>query len=65
MRVAVVGGAGFIGGHAAKALAKAGHEPVVIDNLSTGHREAVRWGPLHVRDIRDREALRQLLAAVH
>lgn len=62
MRVAVVGGAGYIGSHAAKALAIAGHEPVVIDNLSTGHREAVRWGPLHEADIRDRERLRVLFA---
>lgn len=64
MRVAVVGGAGYIGSHAAKALAAAGHEPVVIDNLSTGHREAVRWGPLHQLDIRDRKSLHALFAVV-
>ena len=38
MRVLVTGGAGYIGSHAAKALAKAGHEPLVLDNLSAGHR---------------------------
>lgn len=64
MRVAVVGGAGYIGSHAAKALARAGHEPVVIDNLSTGHREAVRWGPLHEVDIRDRASLSAAFAAI-
>lgn len=64
MRVAVVGGAGYIGSHAAKALAQAGHEPVVIDNLSTGHREAVRWGPLHKLDIRDREAVTAAFAEI-
>ena len=64
MRVAVIGGAGYIGSHAAKALAQAGHEPVVIDNLSTGHREAVRWGPLHQVDIRDRAALRAAFATI-
>ncbi|WP_055048603.1 UDP-glucose 4-epimerase GalE [Devosia sp. A16] len=64
MRVAVIGGAGYIGSHAAKALAQAGHEPVVIDNLSTGHREAVRWGPLHQVDIRDRSTLEQVFASV-
>lgn len=64
MRVAVVGGAGYIGSHAAKALAVAGHEPVVIDNLSTGYREAVRWGALHQADIRDREGLHTLFGVV-
>jgi UDP-arabinose 4-epimerase len=64
MRVAVIGGAGYIGSHTAKALAQAGHEPVVVDNLSTGHREAVRWGPLHQVDIRDRSALEQVFATV-
>jgi UDP-arabinose 4-epimerase len=64
MRVAVVGGAGYIGSHAAKALSRAGHEPVVIDNLSTGHSEAVRWGPLHEVDIRDRAALRAVFSTI-
>jgi len=64
MRVAVVGGAGYIGSHAAKALARAGHEPVVIDNLSAGHREAVRWGPLHEVDIRDRASLSAAFATI-
>lgn len=64
MRVAVVGGAGYIGSHAAKALAVAGHEPQVVDNLSTGHREAVQWGPLHEADIRDREGMRTLFASL-
>ena len=46
MRVLVTGGAGYIGSHTAKALAKAGHEPLVLDNLSSGHRWAVKWGRL-------------------
>src|SRR3954469_8484496 len=44
--VLVTGGAGDIGSHACKALARAGYKPVVYDNLSRGHRAAVRWGPL-------------------
>ena len=40
-RVLVTGGAGYIGSHAAKALAKAGYTVVVYDNLVAGHREAV------------------------
>ena len=57
MRVLVTGGAGYIGSHACKALARGGHEPIVFDNLSTGHAHAVRWGPLVVGDIRDAAAL--------
>jgi UDP-glucose 4-epimerase len=44
--VLVTGGAGYIGSHACKALAAAGWRPVSYDNLSQGHRWAVRWGPL-------------------
>ncbi|MCC6292538.1 MAG: UDP-glucose 4-epimerase GalE [Bryobacterales bacterium] len=44
MRVLVAGGAGYIGSHTVKALAEAGHEPVVADNLEKGHDWAVRWG---------------------
>jgi UDP-arabinose 4-epimerase len=55
--VLVTGGAGYIGSHAAKALAKAGLEPIVIDNLQRGHREAVKWGPLIEADLCDRKAL--------
>ena len=55
--VLVTGGAGFIGSHACKALAQAGLRPVCYDNLSTGHRDAVRWGPLITGDVRDRAAL--------
>lgn len=41
MKVLVVGGAGYIGSHAVKALEAAGHEPWVLDNLYQGHRAAV------------------------
>ena len=56
-RVLVVGGAGYIGSHTAKALAQAGFEPVVFDNLSEGHRYAVRWGALVEGDLADKEKL--------
>ncbi|WP_212524740.1 UDP-glucose 4-epimerase GalE [Actibacterium sp. MT2.3-13A] len=52
-RVLVTGGAGFIGSHACKALAAAGFTPVTLDNLCTGNREDVRWGPLIEADVRD------------
>jgi UDP-arabinose 4-epimerase len=55
--ILVTGGAGYIGSHACKMLSQAGHHPVVFDNLSRGHREAVRWGPLVEGDLADRERL--------
>jgi UDP-arabinose 4-epimerase len=55
--VLVTGGAGFIGSHTCKVLAAGGHVPITFDNLSRGHRESVRWGPLVVGDILDAGAL--------
>src|SRR5205823_12189700 len=60
--VLVTGGAGYIGSHACKILAQAGYQPIVFDNLSRGHREAVRWGPLVEGDLADRE---RLITALH
>ena len=56
-RVLVTGGAGYIGSHACKQLAREGIEPVVFDNLSRGHRDAVKWGPLVVGDLHDTTSL--------
>ncbi len=56
-RVLVTGGAGFIGSHACKALAAEVNKLVVIDNLSTGHADAVRWGELVNADIRNVDAV--------
>lgn len=53
MKVLVTGGAGYVGSHACKALAAAGHEPVAYDNLRAGHRWAVQWGPFEHGDILD------------
>jgi UDP-glucose-4-epimerase GalE len=67
----VTGGAGYIGSHTAKALAAAGHQPVVVDNMSYGHEWAVKWGPLEQGDLSDVEFLKRVLethrveAAVH
>lgn len=60
--VLVTGGAGYVGSHCCKALAAAGYLPVSFDNLSTGHRELVKWGPLEVGDIRDRDRLDDVFA---
>ncbi len=56
-KVLVTGGAGYIGAHACKALARSGFLPVAFDNLSTGWAEAVRWGPLVRGDLMDRARL--------
>jgi len=58
----VTGGAGYIGSHACKALARSGWRPVSYDDLSQGHRALVKWGPLEEGDIRDRERLDAVLA---
>ncbi|HWB50202.1 MAG TPA: UDP-glucose 4-epimerase GalE [Stellaceae bacterium] len=61
--ILVTGGAGYIGSHACKALAQAGYIPVTYDNLSRGHRQAVRWGPLVEGDVGDRTAVVAALTA--
>lgn len=60
--ILVTGGAGYIGSHTCLALAEAGYTPVVIDNLSNGHREFVQWGPFVEGDIRDEAAVKQVMA---
>lgn len=57
----VTGGAGYIGSHAVKALSRAGYRVVVYDNLTAGHREAVKYGPLVEGDTGDVAAVRDAL----
>jgi len=59
--VLVTGGAGYVGSHICKALRRAGYLPVTFDNLSTGHRWAVKWGPLEIGDVRDTDHLEALM----
>ena len=61
-KVLVAGGAGYIGSHTCKALAAGGFLPVVYDNLSTGHRGFVRWGPLVEGDLLDQRTLEHTFA---
>ena len=61
MSVLIVGGAGFIGSQTAKHVAAAGLTPVVFDNLSSGHRWALRWGAFEEGDLADRAALDRVL----
>jgi UDP-glucose 4-epimerase len=60
--ILVTGGAGYIGAHACKALQHAGFVPVTFDNLSTGWRDAVRFGPLEEGDLTDRARLDEVFA---
>ncbi|MBX4933097.1 UDP-glucose 4-epimerase GalE [Rhizobium bangladeshense] len=60
--ILVTGGAGFIGSHICKALSRAGMIPVTYDNLSTGHADSVRWGPLVRGELGDAAALRRTMA---
>ena len=52
-RVLVTGGAGYVGSHVCRALARARLVPVVFDDLSSGHRDLVRFGPLLAGDVCD------------
>ncbi len=62
MSVLVVGGAGYIGTHMAKMLVCSGYGVVVLDNLSTGFRDAVRHGQLIEGDLVDQVLLEQVFS---
>lgn len=62
MAILVTGGAGYIGSHTVAALLERGEEVVVLDNLQTGHREALLGGKLYEGDLRDKELLAKLFA---
>jgi UDP-glucose-4-epimerase GalE len=69
--VLVSGGAGYIGSHAAYVLKQIGHQPVIIDNLSTGNAWAASFGIFERGDVGDTDFVRSLvekhqpLAAMH
>ncbi len=60
-KILVTGGAGYIGSHVCKALSENGYTPITIDNLSTGNRWAVKWGPFIEGDIGNKDLLRKTL----
>jgi UDP-glucose 4-epimerase len=60
MKIFIIGGAGYIGSHMVKIAHKANHEVITLDNLSTGHRDAVLYGEFEYCDILDLEELSKL-----
>lgn len=62
MKLFVTGGAGYIGSHAVIALAEAGHEILVYDNLCNGHEKSVLYGRLVKGDLADTELLNNTIA---
>lgn len=71
MRVLVTGGAGYIGSHTAKALAASGFAPIMLDDFSTGHRWAAKWGELIEGGLENTDFIsriikeRQITAVIH
>jgi UDP-glucose 4-epimerase len=61
--VLITGGAGYIGSHANRFLAEQGYDTIVVDNLTYGHRDLVRWGRFVRGDILDAEFLDELISA--
>jgi UDP-glucose 4-epimerase len=62
MAVLVIGGAGYVGSHMVKTLLKEGREVVVVDNLSTGFRDAVLGGVFYQGDFASEDLLRQVFS---
>lgn len=58
--ILVIGGAGYIGSHMVRMLAKQGYNPVVFDNLSKGHKEAVANYPFELGDLGDKARLTEV-----
>lgn len=61
-KILVTGGAGYIGSMICKELSKIGITPVTLDNLDTGHKWAVKWGPFFYGDVRNSESLVTVLS---
>jgi UDP-glucose 4-epimerase/UDP-arabinose 4-epimerase len=63
--ILVSGGAGYIGAHCCKALSEAGYLPVSVDDLSTGSRDFVKWGPLVVASVLDTAQVAETIKSHH
>lgn len=65
MKILVTGGAGYIGSHICKKLKKINFDPIVIDNLSTGYRENVKWGKFFKIDLQDKTKLSKTIKKIN
>jgi len=63
MDILVTGGAGYIGSHMCKYLSRNGYQPVVLDNLSRGHQQAVKWGPFFQGNVSDGQLLDHIFSS--
>ncbi len=63
--ILVTGGAGYIGSTMCKHLKANGYQPIVVDSLTTGHRQAVRWGPLFEGSLEDTTLLDRIFTEHH
>ena len=59
MNILVTGGAGYVGSHVCKELARSGMTPITYDNLERGNNWAIQWGPFVEGNIQDKEKLKE------
>lgn len=62
-KILICGGAGYIGSHMAAMLAENGYQVTIFDNLSTGHKEALKWGDFFKGDLRNPEDLKNVFSS--
>lgn len=61
-KILVTGGAGYIGSHVVKHLTKKGYKVLTYDNLSTGHKWAVKYGDICVADLKNKEDIKKCIS---
>ena len=64
MSILIIGGAGYIGSHTVKYFLEQNEDIIVVDNLLTGHKEAILTDKFYNCDIRDKENLDKVVSSV-